>query len=455
MHPMAPARPFPAFALAAALGLAAAGCPTPAGVAPNAPLRVDDATTTGSGVAEAWAQDEEAVLGALGSGDPTLALRFGAAPSLSGPDAEVEADWLAPSLRARGLSDAEAALGGWADSPALGRMGPARAWSLRLERELVIRTVREERFRFDKERDLPRAASDLVRAMVTATRAAAPTDSRRAHERWMTRRLEDIRTSLRGGGLDAMERAELEDALDALERGASPAIVAAIVKIQEELDATRAGPARAAKPALLEQALGAHAGTSFPLAVLRSRLERAEAALRDAVQAYRPRLSAEEIRRTEAEATERLFGTLPCADPDNPSRIRRAAPPPERAPACAEMRLTAMTRCGDATTPFLALLALHDHVTVALWALALRGEGASPEAAHAGHHLLGAASPEARARFERLAVVRPTTAITAGLAAEMLMRRGPDGLAQVGAAWTAFGDAPLDVIEREVLSKLP
>ena len=441
------------FALAAAFGLAGAGCPQAA--QPNAPLRVDGADTAGAGVAESWAQEEEAVLGALGAGDPTLALRFGEAPTLSGPDAEVEANWLAPSLRARGLADAETALGHWGDSATLARMGVARAWGLRLERELVIRAVREERFRYDKERALPMAASELVRAMVTTVRAMPPTDSRRAHDRWMTRRLDDIRASLRGGGLDASERAELEDALDALERGASPAVVAALVKVGEELDATRAAPSRAADPALLEQALGAHAGTSFPLAVLRSRLERAEAATRDAVQAYRPRLSADEIRRTEAEATERLFGALPCGDPDNPSRMRRAAPPPERAPACAEMRLTAMTRGGDATTPFLALLALHDHATVALWALALRGEGASPDVAHAGHHLLGAASPEARARVERLAIVRPTTAITAGLAAEMLMRRGPDGLAQVGAAWTTFGDAPLDVIEREVLSKLP
>jgi hypothetical protein len=447
-----PHTPPSTYALVAALAFTGGACATAAPPL-NVPPRADEAEAAAKEVGEQWAQHEDEVLTALAEGDPTMALRFGGAPSLSGPDAEVEADWLAPATRARGLAEAEAALGRWGDSARLPRTGAGRAWQMRLERELVIRAVREERFRADHEAALPRAASDLARAMAVAAAAAPSTDPQRAHERWVARRLEEIRASLKGEGLDAEELAELEDALDPMERGASATTTAALVRVRLELEAAPRAKARPADPARLEQALGAHAGTSLPLAVVRSRLDRAEAAAREGAVAYAVRLSPDDARRADKEAEAALFGAALCGEPDNPSRMRRASPPPERAATCAEVRRAAAAK--DDRDTYVALVVLHDHVTVALWALARSEGGAQPTGAEMGHRLLSAATPETRARLARLAAVRPTLAVTAGLAAEMLLRRGADGVTRVAKAWTAFGDAPLDVVEREVTSKLP
>ncbi len=436
-----------------ALALSAAGCAPATRV--NVPSPADDGEATANEVGEEWTRHEDEVLAALAGGDPTLALRFGGAPSLGGPDAEVEGDWLAPAARARGLADAEAALGRWADSARLSRTAGAaagRGRELRLERELVIRSVREERFRLDREAALPRAASELVRAMVTAVGAAPATDPRRAHERWLARRLEEIRASVRGASLDAAEVAELEDALDAVERGASPGTTASLVRLRLELEGAPRAQPRAPDPAWLEQSLGAHAGTSLPLAVVRSRLERAEAALREGVTSYAARLPADVAHAAERDAAAHLFAASPCRGADVASRMRRASPPPERDAACTEVHLAA-TATEDRDT-FVTLIALHDHVVVALWALASRADGAPPSG-ELGHRLLAAATPETRARLARVAAVRPTHAITAGLAADMLARRGSDGLTRIARAWTSFGDAPLDIVEREVIAKLP
>ncbi len=430
--------------------LGACGSPT---TRATLPPHADEAAAGFRDVAERWSQREDEVLAALGGGDPTLAQRFGDVPALDGPDSEVETDWLALRLRTEGVSKAEHALAQWADSARLPRTANGAAWELRLERELVIRAVREERFRLEHESALPRGASALVRAMVMTVGITRPLPGQPPREGWVDRRLDEIRIAARDATLDTTELAELEDALDALERGASPSTTAGLVRLRVELESLRRAPARSAELGRLEQALGAHAGTSLPLPVVRSRLERAEVGARDAVASFVARVSAEDARAAEKEAVPLLFRTASCGEPENSSRMRRAAPPPERAAACAEVRL-ARDANGDKET--LAMwIVLHDHLAVALWSLA-RADGAqSPDAAVMGHRLLSAMSPEARARLARLASVQPTVAVTAGLAADMLARRGPFGTAGVAKAWAAFGDAPLDVVEREVLAKMP
>ena len=402
---------------------------------------------------EEGAAHEERVLRALAAGDPTFALRIGLVPLLGGPDAEVEADWLAARTRVAAVGEAETLLGAWAEPARLPRAAAGKAWALRLERELVIRAVREERFRVDHESALPRAASDLVRAIVMAAAGAAEGEPVRAHERWIGRRLEEIRASLRAATLDATELAELDDALDPVERGAPPATTAALARLRVDLAATRRGPPRAANAGELEQATGAHLGISFPMSVIRSRLERAEAAARDSVRAHAARLGKDELDAAEHDAEHHLFRAAPCGAAGDPSRIRRAFPPPERAAACASVR--ALAASASEVEAHTLLVSRHDHLVVALWAIALRGEGAEPDAVEARIKLLALVPPERRARYLRLAAVRPVTAIAAGLAAEMLDRRGLVDARAIAKAWEAFGDAPLDVIEREVLAKMP
>lgn len=431
---------------------ALAACGAPSAREPmGGPAATEAPEAAAEAVAADWADREEEVLAALSAADPTVAARLGVSPSLTGPDAEVEADWLAPRRRANGVAEAERALSRWPDSARLPRTANGRAWQLRLERELVIRAVREERFRLEHEAELPRAASALVRAMVRAAAGAPATDPVRAHDRWRARRLEEVRAAVQTGGLDDAERAELEDALDDLERGATPAVTAALVRVRLAVEAAPRAPARPPDAARLEAALGAHGGTSMPLAVVRSRLERAEAALREGARALAARVPAEDARQAERDVEAALFRDAACGGRDAGSRLRRAYPPPERAGGCALVQRVA-TAHGEREA-LAAWLVLHDHVAVALWALARRATGSQPDPAVTSQRLLGAIAPEARARLARLAAVRATEAVLAGLAAEMLARRGPDDAGAVAAAWAAFGDAPLDIVEREVMAK--
>jgi hypothetical protein len=436
-------------AAAALSGVVVAACGGSASrPAEQPPSVVQDAEPDLDEVGKEMAAAEDLVLDALSEKDPVFALRVGKVPSLAGgPAAEVEANWLSARERAEGLDLAEAALAQWDLPPKLLKSRSPRAWEMRLERELVVRAVREERFRYEHERELPRAASELVRTATAAFRGANPNDPRRAHLRWLLRRIEEIRASLRAAPLSSIELAELDDAMDPLEHAATnPELSAAIARLRVDIEAAKEAPPRPADPREIERAMGAHLGVTFPVAVVRSRLERAEAALREAIKSASTGLSPDEVRTAEKAAEPLLFGEAPCGTPA--SHMRAAMPPPERAAACA--LLTHAAARGD----LLSWIVLHDHLVVALWAILVRGEGVDANAAQAKLHLVSATPPDRSVRFLRLAVVRPTTAIGAGLAVEMLLARGLDRTTTFANAWSAIGDAPFDVVEREALSKV-
>jgi hypothetical protein len=445
----------PSRALAAALAPLLAAC---AG-APDRTVRVPAA----SGEAEEdlgpleldVAEHEVAVVAALGRGDPSLAARFGLRPSLadepsaSDPSASGGSNWLSPRERARGLDEAERALAEWTVPARILRGASPRAHELRLERELCARMLKEERFRYEHERQLPRSASALVRAAVAAYGAAPADDPRPLHEWWIARRLEEIRASLRSAPLPLLEADELDDALDPLERLDLATVRAPLAALRVELGAARktTEAQRAADPAELERLVAAHLGTIAPFAATRSRLGRAEATLRDEVRTQAARLSSEDVQRAEQDAERLLLGSAPCGQPE--SKMRRALPPPERAPACAALASVVLAK--DERATLAATIALHDHAAMALWAVAARADGLGADAAQAKTRLLAAVPPDRSARFLRLAIVHPAVAIGAGLGAELLYRRGAANARNVAEAWSAFGDAPLDIVDREVL----
>jgi hypothetical protein len=352
--------------------------------------------------------------------------------------------------RARGLDEAERALGDWSVPTRVVRSASPRARVLRLERELVARMVEEERFRYEHERQLPRAASELVRAAVAAYGAAPPSDPRRPHEWWITRRLEEIRAALRTSPLPLLEAAELDDALDPLEKLQLDGTSATLVALRVELAShPLPDPPRAADPAALERLVAAHLGMAVPLSVTRARLARAETAAREDVRASAARLSTEDARGAERDAEALLFGAAPCGQPE--SKVRRALPSPERAPACA--LVAGVLSANDDRAMLAATIALHDHVAVALWAIAVRADGLGADAAQARAKLLSATPPDRSVRMLRLAVVRPATAIGGGLGAELLFRDGAAKVRTRAQAWADFGDAPLDVVERELVAR--
>lgn len=385
-------------------------------------------------------------IGAVLAEDPTLAVVDGAIDPFSF------------DARARGLAAARAKL------DAAPRDLPARATgampSPALERELLGRLVDEEIVRLDEERALPRSASALVRAVVETWRAPASPEQAAERDRWLARRLGEIGATLSSGGaargvLDVTRARELDDSLDSLERAAEAAALARataeLVKVRDVLDglATRpASPATSDWPAV-SRSLRAHLGWALPPEELGERLASLEKTLRGAAEGA---IGGDPMSAGAAAACAAplVFAGGECAAHVRGSRLRSMAPPPERAPAC-KLR-EAVAAASNEAARRCALLVLHDHVVVAQWAIDVARGTATIGKTTAEHRPLSRPTPELAARWERLAIARPATAIGAGLAAGILYGRG-DGGGDIGArarAWSELGEVPLDIVAREL-----
>jgi hypothetical protein len=122
------------------------------------------------------------------------------------------------------------------------------------------------------------------------------------------------------------------------------------------------------------------------------------------------------------------------------------ASPPERAAACRLRQ--AVTGASDEATRTFALVAMHDHVVVAQWALDVARGSLTIAQSTAKHRPLSRPGPDVVARWERVALARPTAAIGGGLGAGVLYGTGDTEVR--ARAWSALGDVPLDVAEREM-----
>ncbi len=323
-----------------------------------------------------------------------------------------------------------------------------------LERELLERLVEEEAVRLDEERLLPRSASALVRAVVEGWRPAKTPKDLEEQDRWLSRRLGELGRSLKDDSssgaptMDLVRARELDDALDALEH-ATPGMIKTmqeLVRIREALEAQGARPtatkhsewtdvARRAKahlgaigaPEELERELGAVATK------LRAEAEKALAAVDLKQDALTTRLAP------------LLFPDRECVNAIPGSRIRSMAAPPERTPACLLRHVVASAQ--DETARAIALVAMHDHVVVAQWALAVATGAATLDQAQSKHRLLSLPTPDVAARLERIALARPVAAIGAGEAVRILVKG--DAAARAN-AWSRLGDLPLDLAAREL-----
>lgn len=335
-------------------------------------------------------------------------------------------DPLSFDARARGLSAAKGKI--------------ARLPAESTERELLDRLVEGEVVRLEEERALPRSSSALVRAIVETWQAPESDAETAEDDRWLARRLSEIRESL-AEGLDVVRARELDDALDALEHLATGLTRATqeLVRLREALEETaaRAGKAPADWDAVTRRAR-AHLG----LAPDEARLERTEKAAR----ALAERALAETRlgRDVSGSLEKQAFAAGPCLDAVPASRVRSMAAPNEREPGCHLRHLVA--RAAEPADRATALALLHDHVVLAQWALAVARGGSLAEAERK-HRLLVAVPPEARSHLERIALARPVAALGAAETARLLLDGDPRARAT---AWSALGDVPLDVAEREL-----
>ena len=385
-------------------------------------------------------------MGAVLAEDATLAVVDGAVDPFS-----FEA-------RARGLSGVRARLE--SAPPGLPASAQGTVAAPALEKELLTRLVDAELVRLEEERALPRSASALVRGLVETWRAPTSPQHAAERDRWLARRLDEMlaavnatTTRAKGGSapLDVVRARELDDALDALEHAIDAAglghATAELVLLREALEAQGARPAAVAVSDWNDVARGmrAHLGLTFTSDVLDARLAAIETELRKgAALAMAKAHSSADV--AETQAAPLVFGTAPCVVAIPGSRVRSMTPPPERAAACRLRSL--LTSTTDDTSRAVALLVLHDHVTVARWALDVARGTATIAQTTTQHRPRSRPGPDVIARWERIAVAQATVAIGGGLAAGLLYGTGdPEVRAE---AWTKLGEVPLDIAEREL-----
>ncbi|WP_394824090.1 hypothetical protein [Pendulispora albinea] len=442
-----------AVAAAHALGLAALAM-LDTGCAARAPSRTPAAATEpGSENTERFARDEEAILGELSALDARLARRTGIAAkeadvrknvmgAILAEDSTLKVgdegalDLFSFEARARGLS---------------GASQRAREWSYpltrgsELERRLLVRLIDEEMARVAEERALPRSASELVRGMVACWVQPATPEATKERDKWLARRLNDVRGSLRDGALTKFEANELDDSLDALEHLTTGYMesAAAIARLRVALDQAKPAKDPPHDGDKVQRAAAAHLGLTTD-SELFTRMERAEKELRQAISTANAARSEAEMHAIEADAMDRVLVEGRCEGTG--SRLRSRNPPPERAYLCGTLR-----RLSEADAPraqMASLMALHAELVIALWTSPIHFGQDAPYRAATKLRPLMPIPPEREVRLLRVAAVRPVAALAVGWAATLLTRGGVEGIRPRATRWLRFGDAPLDIVER-------
>jgi len=201
----------------------------------------------------------------------------------------------------------------------------------------------------------------------------------------------------------------------------------------------------------LERSMRAHFGVAPEPKALRAMLDELAASLRAEATVALGKASFEEARA--AREGTRLLAAGACGEVRG-SPIRSFAPPPERAPICAALEAL---RHAKGETGLEGLVALADTVTLAIWAVAIDGDGEEPYRTVSAHPLLSAVPPEAEGPLMRSVATRPLLPIGVALMARLVATpsQTPDERESRVARWLAFGDAPIDVVARELGLELP
>ncbi len=432
------------------IAMALAGCAarpgTPASDATHASAAEDEAARGAK-----LRADEGSVLEVIAATDPRFAARVGGAKeerlhaasvkALANGDADAAIedgalDFFSFTARARSIAEAEAIVAGapHAETDA----------NAKLERELLVRLVAEERARLDEERALPRGASALVRGVIDTWGAPESRHAAETRDARIARRLDELRASLATDDASRVTLEELDDALDPLERIATPGdypkTAQAIARLRVALgDATSRAQEDDASWPRLRAALQAHLGVALTPVEIHARLDRAERALRTEASARIAHAHVDEHDLAKRADALTLVSSGCTASPHD-SLLRVLAPPPERAPICGALR--AIHDAADDTSRLAAILALHDDIVVALWSLALHEARVTPSQATDVAHPFFGAQPDHEARLLHFAAARPVAAIGAGLTASVLAGAIDADLA---ASWLTFGDAPFDL----------
>jgi len=325
---------------------------------------------------------------------------------------------------------------------------------LRLDQAAFRRMLDAEDARLERERTLPKAAGDLVRAIALEWPLSPRPGAMHDLESFLAWRFENLEQSLAPNTLSEAEREDLREEIAAFAPrvAALPKAAAAMAKMRKVLDAMWVTPYASEDEAAMDKGLAIYVGSPVSFDALDSALESATRSFDLQIDAGFSVLDEPTKARVRARAKQLLF-TAPRCLPRLPVHTPLdMAPPDERAWSCSLVHAL-----DDAKTDLEELaadLALHDAIVVARWSVSTHGPVRAPEVALRRASLrldLGVAE---RQHLFRLARARPYRAMAAGVAAYVLIHEGGGRAKDRAHHWRGIGDAPMDIVD-QMLAKKP
>jgi len=260
-------------------------------------------------------------------------------------------------------------------------------------------------------------------------------------DKWIARRLDAVALAYRAHPLREAQRAELDDALDPLEKKTAgyPETLVALSRLRDLLESVREGGLPASPPPAL-QVYSTHIDSRpTSLTTLNSDAERLVAALTKEIHAREAALSDAVVRRAEGEAGKALTERGACKYDADEGRVRQMATSREREDTCRLVRLVAAADPKSQEQVLVALLVLRDRANMARWITA--AEGSRPE-----HPFMSTVDMADARKLSRSAIAHPASVLGAMKAAELLVTPDFVRTKERAIAWEKLGDAPFDLI---------
>jgi hypothetical protein len=331
------------------------------------------------------------------------------------------------------------------------RMGPPAHLEplfvqLRLEQGAFRRFFEAEAARLERERRLPKAAADLVRALVLAWPLMPGSGELQNVESMVSWRLQNLDEALGPNTLSAAERDDLRDALSELAPRVTrmPKVTAELVKLTKTLDAMWVTPFALEDEREMDQDVTLFVGAPLPFDALDGAFESAARAFETQATSGLSVLDGQAGERVRERAKHVLFAAPACLPRSPVHSPLDLAPPDERAWSCSLLHALDETKTEEAEIA--ADLAWHDAIVVAQWAVSTHGPVRSEAAARAHAKLMLPLSAAESARLMGLAKARPMRAIAVGVAAAIVMKDGAAHAQARAHHWRGIGDAPMDLI---------
>jgi hypothetical protein len=312
-----------------------------------------------------------------------------------------------------------------------------------LDQEILRRLIKEESERLVVERESPRAALTLIRAMNDAWPMSV--DDPDDLDKWITYALGELQKELKPGVFSEAERDTMRVDLAALAShfGRTPHAREAAFAIDKVLVNMLTSPYAVRDSASLEKELRTFVDERARFDALEPDLDDARDSLRIQIDAAMSVLDAPHRQRVLATAAVLLVTPPTCAVRLPIRTPRDMAPPPERALACSLVR--ALAGAVSDEDELAALVALYDATTVGAWSVMMHGRSRDPVRAMTGRALMSPLSQMERAVILRDASAKPSTFIAVGLATALLVDRGGGHAKSRAASWRAFGETPVDI----------